>query len=159
MKRFRLFFIFAVIVSSSNYIYAGDFKILIKYLDGEHSKDSWSKETTITIDERNYSYSMEGSGHVKPQSEDKNGTFTDDQYRQIRTFILDHNMLKNDSLFDEDTKYSSFERFTNTEIKIFIDTNSYTIRYNGNIQNLKNSPLYQNSSGLIELIMDFIKNE
>lgn len=159
MKRVSLIFIFAFIVYSGNNLYAGDFKILIKYLDGEHSKDSWSKESIITIDEREYSYSMQGSGHMKPQNEDKNGTFTKDQYQQIRTFILDHNMLKNDSLFDEDTKYSSFERFTNTEINIFLDTNVYTIRYNGDIQNLKNSVLYQNSMGLISLIMDFIKNE
>ena len=159
MKRLILFFLLAFILYSGNNLYAGDFKILIKYLDGEHSKDSWSKESTITIDERDYSYTMNGSGHVKPQSEDKNGTFTGDQYQKIKTYILDKNLLKNDSLFDESTKYSSFERYTNTEIKIFVDTNVYTIRYNGDIQNLKDSLLYQNSIGLINLIMDFIKNE
>ncbi|MFI5145113.1 MAG: hypothetical protein ACHQJ4_05905 [Ignavibacteria bacterium] len=159
MKRLSIFFILAFIVYSGNNLYAGDFKLLIKYLDGEHSKDSWSKESTITVDERDYSYSMQGSGHVKPQSEDKNGTFSIDQYRKIRTYIADNNLLKNDSLFDESTKYKAFERFTNTEIKIFVDTNVYTIRYNGDIENLKDSALYRNSMGLINLVMDFIKNE
>jgi len=159
MKRLSLFLVLILLVFSGKNFYAGDFKILIKYLDGEHSKDSWSKESTITIDERDFSYSMQGSGHVKPQSEDKNGTFTGDQYRRIRKYVTDNNLLKNDSLFDEDTKYSAFERYTNTEIKIFVDTNVYTIRYNGDTQNLKNSILYQNCMGLIDLIMDFIKNE
>jgi hypothetical protein len=154
----KTFFIMSLLISFHS-LFAGDFKLLISYLDGEHSKDSWSKETTITVDERDYSYTMKGSGHIKPQNQDKNGTFTKEQYQQIRTYIPEHNLMKNDSLFDESTKYKGFERFTNTEIKIFIDTNSYTIRYNGDIEDLKNSLIYQNSMGLIDLVTDFIKNE
>ena len=121
MKKIN-FLIFVITFCVCHFSHAEDFKLLIKYLDGEHSKDSWSKEIAITIDKREYSYTMQSSGHIKPKSEVKNGTFTIDQYEKLRTYILDNNLLKSDSLFDESTKYSSFERFTNTEIEIFIDT-------------------------------------
>ncbi len=159
MYKFNLFFIISLFLIPCNYILAGDFKILINYTEGEHSKDSWSSETTIAIDKRDYSYTKEGSGHIKIKNEDKNGVFSEEQFNKINSFILDNNLLKNDSLFDESTKYKSYERFTNTMIKIFVDTNEYDIRFNGDILNLEDKPVYKNSMGLIKLILDYIKNE
>jgi hypothetical protein len=159
MRKINILFIVLILLSSRSSFFAGDFKLLINYTEGEHSKDSWSKETTITIDDKVYSYTMEASGHIKPKNEDKNGTFTQDQFDKIKSFILENNLLKNDSLFDESTKYKSFERFTNTMIRIFSDTNQYVTRFNGDVINLEDKSLYKNSIGLINLILDFIKNE
>ncbi len=159
MSRINLLFIIGLFLISCSHVIAGDFKITISYTEGEHSKDSWSSETTITIDKRDFSYTRESSGHTNLKHDDKNGAFTEEQYNKIKSYLFDNKILKNDSLFDESTKYKSYERFTNTVIKILIDTNEYDLKFNGDVLNLQDKTIYKNGIGLINLIMEFIKNE
>jgi hypothetical protein len=158
LKKLNFIFLLVFFICS-NSLYAANFKLLISYLEGEHSKDSWTRETTITVDEKVYSFSITGSGAHKSQDENKNGAFTTEQYNKIKSFIFDNNMLVNDSLTDDNSKYKAFERFTNIVIKIYIDTNAFSIRLNGDIENLQEQLIYKNAMGLINLATDFIKNE
>ena len=151
--------IFIILIILCQNIYSADFKILINQTEGEHSKDSWTKETIITIDEKVFSYSLKGSGSHAPKDDNQNGAFTSEQYNKIRSFVTDNNLLVNDSLTDNDEKYKSYERFINTEIKIFVDTNTYSIKLNGDVLNFQDRTIYKNAMGLIDLITGFIKKE
>ena len=153
----KLFFILFISLLLSCKFCAADFKILVNFTEGEHSKDSWTKTTLITIDDNAYFYSISGSGHSNLKSDNKNGAFTDEQRDKIKTFVLDHNLNVNDSLFEEESKYKSYERFTNIAIDIWINNVSYRIRINGDITEFNDKPLYKNSMDLISLITDYIK--
>ncbi len=156
MKRIKIFFALFIFFISYNQIISGDFKVLINYMEGEKSKDSWTKSTTITVDDYAYSYSSEGSGKIKNSNDNKNGSFTDEQLSKIKTFVLDYNLNTSDSLFDESTKYKGFERFTNAQILIYINNASSSIKFNGDIKVLEDKPLYKNAISFIELIKSFI---
>ena len=159
MKKLKIILILFLLLTCRSNLLSSEFKLLINYLEGEHSKDSWTKETTITIDDRAYSYGFTSSGHLKGKDENKNGVLTKEQFDKIKSYILDNNLLVNDSLFDKDEKYKAFERFTNIVITIYQDTSSTTIKMNGDIQNFENKTLYKNSMGLINLVINFIKGE
>lgn len=157
MRKLPLITLFLCFVAGISY--CGEMKISIYYLEGEHSKDSWSKETTISIDDRAYSYSVAGSGFHHAKNENKNGDFTKEQFEKIKSFVLDNNLLLSDSLFDKDEKYKSFERFTNIVITISLGSSQGLIKINGDVQNFENKTLYKNSTGLIDLVTGFIKGE
>ena len=158
MRKIIIILLFLFIAYPAKFI-AGDFKVLINYLEGEHSKDSWTKETLITIDEKVYSYSLKTSGHLKVKDFDTNGVFTNEQFNKIKSQLLDKNLLVTDSLFDENEKYKAFERFTNIAITFYIDTSVYKIRINGDEQNFNDKQLYTNSKGFIDLITGFIRKD
>ena len=152
-------YIIILFVLLSTNLYSGDFKILINYLEGEKSKDSWTKETLITIDERVFSYSFKTSGYIKAKDFDTNGVFTDEQIKKIKSQLLEKNLLITDSLFDNNEKYKSYERFTNIAITFYIDTNVYKIRINGDEQNFTDNLLYKNSKGFIDLVTGLIRKD
>jgi|GEM_PF-3830094 len=136
--------------------YADSFIIKINLTEGEHSKDSWSSETSISIDGSTFLYAKSYSGSAKGHSKDvaKNCTLTDDQVTQIQTLLKDKNLLKTDSLFDKDEKYKSFERFVNLTMRISVWEALSKISVNGDLSALSDSDLYKNCFALINLLND-----
>jgi len=134
--------------------YADSFIIKINLTEGEHSKDSWSSETSISIDGSTFLYAKSYSGSAKGHSKDvaKNCTLTDDQVTQIQTLLKDKNLLKTDSLFDKDEKYKSFERFVNISMTISVWEALSKISVNGDADSLNEANLYKNCYALIDLL-------
>jgi hypothetical protein len=154
-KTFSVIIILFVGLFCSN-AYADSFIIKINLTEGEHSKDNWSSETSISIDGSMFLYAKSYSGSAKGHSKDiaKNCTLTDDQVTQIQTLLKDKNLLKSDSLFDKDEKYKSFERFVNISMKISVWETLSKISVNGDANSLKDAELYKNCYALINLLND-----
>ncbi len=126
--------------------------------EGEHSKDSWSSSTSITIDGSQVAYAKSYSGYMRGHVEDvtKTCNFTDDQMTKIQALIKDKNFLKSDSLIDESEKYKSFERFVNLSMSLMMYETISKINVNGEVKVLQDKPLYINCYALINLIQEYI---
>lgn len=147
---------FAIMVSSCTR--ADSFIVKIVCTDGERSKDSWAYTEYINISGNNVSYSKKHTGHMhgEPQDIEKSCTFTDEQIARIQKVINEKNLMTTDSLFDQSTKYKSFENFENLTIDIAWDEKISKIRMNGDLLELKDHDLYKNSHKLLELAISYV---
>ncbi len=156
MKKFISVLTILILGLFCSQAYADSFIIKINLTEGEHSKDSWSSETSISIDGSTFLYAKSYSGSAKGHSKDvaKNCMLTDDQVTQIQTLLKDKNLLKTDSLFDKDEKYKSFERFVNFSMTASVWETLSRIKINGDVDALKDADLYKNCYALIDLLND-----
>lgn len=138
--------------------YADAFIIKISLTEGEKSKDSWTSETVISIDGSQIGYSKTYTGSAIGRNTDvtKTCTLTSDQVAQIQSLLKDKNLLKSDSLTDDESKYKSFERFINLSMTIAFAEKLAKINVNGDVSNLKDKDLYKNCYELINLIQGFV---
>jgi hypothetical protein len=138
-----------------------DFKIDIYYLSGEKSKDSHSKEEVIAINGYYASYSSTYSrqGNDTVTNEGANRTLSEVNLEKIKRTIAEKQLNVNDSLFEKESKYKSFELFCNIKIDITLDGQSYKIRINGDTKQFDDKELYKNSVYFISFLRNMIKNQ
>jgi hypothetical protein len=153
--------IFGLIIAaafSNHTIFSYEFYLKIYYLQGEKSKDSHSSEENITIKGNNVAYSIVFGGQRGENDIDmeKSCTFTKNNIENIKNTIILGELNVIDSLFEEDTKYKSFEQYCNIAIDIELGGNPYSIRINGDIEEFKNKNLYKNSLFLISMIKEML---
>jgi len=157
----RLFvFLVVFIVFLPGISKADAFIVRISLTEGEHSKDSWSCETSIVVEGSTVSYTKIYSGHRTKSQNDvsKSCNLTDDQVTAIQTFIKDKGMLRSDSLIDSSEKYKSYEQFVNASIFIAVWESISRISMNGDVSNLQYEPLYTNIYGLVDMIRGYAEN-
>ena len=157
MKTLIIFISLFIILSVSTVTKADGFLLTISYTSGEHSKDSRSSVTSISIAGNDAAYSVKNSGFHAAEDKNKTCTLSDDQLTKIQTWITELGLDKNDSLFDETTKYKSFEVFANISILVKNQETPYKIKINGDVNNLKESPLYKNALSFIYKVTDILE--
>ncbi len=151
---------FALIFLNANCTNGQDMTISSSYLIGEKSKDSHSTSEKISINGTSVSYSVKYSGH-KGKNDidmDKSCEFTEQDLKNIRKTIETKSLNVTDSLFQENSKYKSFEVYTNISIAISMDGQEYKIRINGDTAEFKDSQLYKNSLYFITLLSKMAKD-
>jgi len=156
MKNIFLFIVLFLVVIG--YSKSDALRITISLTEGEHSKDSWSSETNISIDGSEIAYTKTYSGHRGTNQKDvsKTCTFTDQQMSDIQNYIKDKNLMRSDSLIDNEEKYKSFERFVNLSMFLAMWERISKINVNGDVSNLEDKDLYKNCYGLIDLITTYL---
>ena len=152
MKTLIILISLLLVLTVSNITKADGFLLTISYTSGEHSKDSRSSVTSISIAGNDAAYSVKNSGFHSEPDKNKTCTLTDDQLSKIQGWITELGLEKNDSLIDESTKYKSYEVFANISILIKNQETPYKIKINGDVENLKDSPLYKNALSFISRV-------
>jgi hypothetical protein len=134
--------------------------ISISYLNGEKSKDSHSSTESIAIGGYDAAYSIKYSGHRGPEQNDDSKTcrFSKKNINDIKDFIVQKGLNKNDSLFDESTKYKSYEVFVNISISMTIEGSDYKIKINGDTAEIGHKDLYKNVLALINKIRKMVED-
>lgn len=155
---FAIFFLALLLVSPQS-SRAGDFTLILLNTDGEKSKDSWSADTKIEIHNFDLNYSVTFGGSIKSHKKDqsKNCVLSEENLEKIKSIIKEKSLNADDSLFEKDEKYKSFEQFTNISLKIESEGKSSTIRINGDISGFKNEALYNNAEFLISFLEELIE--
>lgn len=141
--------------------HADAFVIKISYLEGEKSKDSWLRQRDYNIDGGSFSYSMSYDGHRTKgeKSESKSCILSDTKISDLQKFLDENNLFVNDSLFDKDEKYSSFERFVNLAITVSYAEKVGRIRINGDISGFKEKDLYKRALRLVDYLEGILSND
>jgi hypothetical protein len=134
--------------------------ISISYTNGEKSKDSHTTEESIAIGGYDAAYSVKYSGHRSPEQVDDSKTcrFSKKNIKTIKDFIIEKGLNKNDSLFDESSKYKSYEVFVNISIAVTIDGQDYKIKVNGDTDEIGHKDLYKNVIELINKVRKMIED-
>lgn len=145
---------------SSAICFSQGLDLSISYTNGEKSKDSHTTVESIAIGGYDAAYSIKYSGHRGPEQNDDSKTcrFSKKNINAIKDFIVEKGLNKNDSLFDESTKYKSFEIFVNISTAMTIDGINYKIRINGDTAEIGGKDLYKNVIELINKIRKMIED-
>lgn len=155
-----IFTFFALVFLNANCSNAQDMTIAVSYLKGEKSKDSHSTSEKISISGTSVSYSVKYSGRKGKNDIDMDKTceFTEQDLKNIRKTIETKSLNVTDSLFQENSKYKSFEVYTNISIAISMDGQDYKIRINGDTSEFKDSQLYKNSMYFITMLSNMAED-
>lgn len=157
MNKIIYFVVLFLLLSTSSNVFADSFLIKLNFLQGEKSKDSWTSETTVAIDGSQIKYTKTWSGSAKSRNKDidKQCNLTDEQVAAIQKIIFDNKLLVKETVEDKNEKYKSYEEFVNISLDISLAEALGKIRINGDIDQIKDTDLYNKTMQLIILIDDY----
>jgi len=158
MKR-TLIFYFLVLLSFAESSLSDDFYIKIYYLNGEKSKDSYSVSEDIFVRGMTAEYSVKYSGRISSEKSDtgKSCTVTGEAIDSIKSIIVNRRLTVIDSLYGESSKTKSIQRYCSINIECRFSGHIFKIKINGDLEELREKELYENSVYLISFIRDLIE--
>jgi hypothetical protein len=135
---------------------ADSFMIKISYLEGEKSKDSWTKTSEINVSGSEITYTSSKTGHGKGVNRvtSKACTLSDEDMKKVQDYIVDKNMLVTDSLIDNEFKYKAYERFASANVFLSYGERIGRIKLNGDLVAIGNNELYIKVSTLFQMLED-----
>ena len=157
MNKIIYYVVLFLLFNAPSNVFADSFLVKLNFLDGEKSKDSWTSETTVSIDGSEIKYKKTWSGSAKSRNKDidKQCTLSDSQVTAIQKIIYDNKLLVKETVTDKDEKYKSYERFVNISLDISLAEALGKIRINGDMVQIKDTDLYKKTMELINLIDDY----
>jgi hypothetical protein len=159
MKTIKSVAVFLMVIAIQN-LFGQELTMTVYYLKGEKSKDSHSSEEQFAIAQTTVAYSIKYSGRRGKNQNDseKFCTFTEQDVKNIVQTVTDKGLNVTDSAYVETSKTKSFEVYTNINIAMMIDGKDYSIKINGDTEQLSDSKLYKNSIFLITLLRKMVKD-
>lgn len=157
MKKIRAFTVLFCFLSAIGYAESGaKLHLSISLTEGEHSRDSNSASTAISINgtELVYDKSYSGYGAGKRKAVHKQIKIGAEEISKLREVIAERRLLVSNRL---DHSINGPGRYSVATISLALGQRRGRLKVSGTISEIENEPLYKNAQALIEEIRRIVE--
>lgn len=141
----------------STMAYANGFSMTLIIEQVEHSKDSYSSEEVMKIEQDVLNYSIKHFGKRSPLDLDyeKKCSLSEENETTIKNFLKDNSLNVNDSIID---KSNSIGNYVNISVGMWLDGVNSNLLMQGEINNIAETIYYYRIIKLYNLLKEYIND-